>query len=626
VKITGPHKVLDTIITVLAVALSTYHLIATQMIIQTPVRHRDTFLLTALLLVFLSALKTTPRKWRPLIYFFILLSVVPTVYVYVFHDRLVWKMIPLNQLEIALGIMLVVAVFEASRRSFGMALPSVILIFVAYTFFGQYLPYPLWHIALSLRQMIESFSLSFQEGVLGNLMALMANFLFLFIVFGSILQATGTIEFFRGVGELFGRRSAAGPGMTAVVSSALVGTISGSGAANVAITGSFTIPLMKKVGYSPEQAAAIESTASTGGNLTPPVMGIVAFVMAEYSGIPYAKIILYAAIPALLYYFSVALYVQFNARKLKLKPRPTQVDKRMLAIRAPTFFIPITLLVFLLVQGYSLGFCIFWAIIALVVISMLRKETRGTPKIWLKAITDGAMMGAKLGVVIGLTSLVVSTMYITGLASKLSSVIQIFTGGELLLVLIMLGAIVLVLGSAVPPFASYLIAASMGVPVLLKMGIPLASAHFFVYYFAVVALITPPIGYCTIVAASLAESAYMRSAVEAVKAALVAWLLPFLAIFVPIVILQPMESQLAAPKLIAVIIAIVFLQGATVGYYIVRTNAGTRSLAAITAAALLGFIFTANYISLAIGLALGVFLTLWQLRARRSLASTETAG
>jgi TRAP transporter 4TM/12TM fusion protein len=531
-------------------------------------------------------------------------------------------MIPLSQLEIALGVMLVIAVFEASRRSFGLGVPIVTLVFVAYTFFGQYLPYPLWHVALPLRQIVEVYSFSFSEGVLGGLMALMANFLFLFIVFGAVLQATGTIDFFRGVGELFGRRFTAGPGMTAVVSSAMVGMVSGSGAANVAITGSFTIPLMKKTGYSPEQAAAIESTASTGGNLTPPVMGIVAFVMAEYSGIPYVKIIMYAAIPALLYYLSVGLYVQFNALKLKMKPVPTTVDTRMLAIRAPSFFIPLILLVVLLVQGFSLGFCIFYTIVSLVVIAMIRKETRGTPAGWLKALTDGAMLGARLGAVMGLTSLVLSTMYITGLAFKLSGLIQMATGGSLLPALLLMGFIVLLLGCAVPPFASYLVAAAMGVAVLKEMGVPHISAHFFVYYFAVVALITPPIGHCTIVAASLAGSAYMKSAVEAVKAAFVAWLLPFLAIFVPIVILQPMDPQLGAFKLIAVLVAIVCLQVFIVGHFIRKTTAMTRSLAGIASAALLGFIFTSNYTLLAIGLALGILLTLWQLRERQSHAST----
>jgi TRAP-type uncharacterized transport system fused permease subunit len=295
----------------------------------------------------------------------------------------------------------------------------------------------------------------------------------------------------------------------------------------------------------------------------------------------------------------------------------------MLAIRAPSFFIPLAVLVALLVQGFSLGFCIFYTIVSLVVIAMLRKETRGTPGSWLKAITDGAMMGARLGAVMGLTSLVVGTMYITGLAFKLSGIIQMATGGALPLVLITLGVIVLLLGCAVPPFASYLVAAAMGVAVLKQMGVPHISAHFFVYYFAVVALITPPIGHCTIVAASVAGSAYMRSAVEAVKAAFVAWLLPFLAIFVPIVILQPVEPQLEALKLVAVLAAIVCLQVSIVGHYIVKTTVITRSMAVIASAALLGFIFADYYILLAVGLILAVLLTLWQLRERRSVTSVN---
>ena len=352
-------KTLDIAIVVIALAMSLYHFASAFHLWQTPIEHQDTHLFLAFLLVYLGQIRTSKKRWWPLLLGLLLMGLVSTGYIWWYHDILQETYTVPTTIEIIIGILLVVAAWEGNRRTFGWALPIVALVFVAYTFLGQHLPYPFWHFPLTLPTIVNQWVINFNKGIFGPILAISANFLFVFILFGALLQASGASRFFIEVGKWAGRRFAGGAGLTAVVSSALVGMSSGSGMANVAITGPFTIPLMRKVGYSAEQAGAIEATASTGGNIMPPVMGVVAFVMAEFTGVPYVKIIAYAAIPAILYYVCVALYVQFNARKLKIAPMEEPIDFHAMRVGAPLFFVPLTVLVYLLVQGRSLGFSIF---------------------------------------------------------------------------------------------------------------------------------------------------------------------------------------------------------------------------------------------------------------------------
>lgn len=613
-------KTLDIAIVVIALAMSLYHFASAFHLWQTSIEHQDTHLFLAFLLVYLTQMKSSKKRWWPLLLGFLLMGLVSTGYIWWYHDILQETYTIPTTIEIIIGIMLVVAAWEGNRRSFGWALPIVALVFVAYTFLGHYLPYPFWHFPLTLPTIVNQWVMNLNKGIFGPILALSANFLFVFILFGAILQATGASRFFIEVGKWAGRRFAGGAGLTAVVSSALVGMSSGSGMANVAITGPFTIPLMKKVGYSAEQAGAIEATASTGGNIMPPVMGVVAFVMAEFTGVPYIKIIAYAAIPAILYYICVGLYVQFNACKLKIAPMKEPIDFHAMRLGAPLFFVPLTVLVYLLVQGRSLGFSIFFTMSTLIILSLLRKETRGTWKTWVNSLTEGAILGSRLALSLAVVGLIMANINVTGIALKFPAIMETLAGGNLILGLLITGAIIIVLGSSLPPFASYLIVAILIVPVLIKMGVAFLSAHFFVYYFAVFALITPPVGAACIVAAPLSGANYLKLSVEALKAAVVAWILPFLAIFVPLVILQPVEPLLEAIKLITTVILIIILQVFIVGYFLVKTNYKTRTLAGISAIALFGFIVATNYTLLIVGLSLGALLTLWQLRERRSSA------
>ena len=610
-------KTLDISIVVIALVMCLYHFASAFHLWQTPIEHQDTHLIFAFLLVYLTQIKKSKKRWWPLLLGFLLMGLISTGYIWWYHDILQETYTVPTTIEVIIGILLVVSAWEGNRRSFGWALPIVALVFVLYTFLGQYLPYPFWHFPLTLTTIVNQWVVNLNKGVFGPILAISANFLFVFILFGALLQATGASRFFIEVGKWAGKHFTGGPGLTAVVSSALVGMSSGSGMANVAITGPFTIPLMRKVGYTAEQAGAIEATASTGGNIMPPVMGVVAFVMAEITGVPYIKIIAYAAIPAILYYFCVALYVQFNARKLNIKPIEESVDLHAIRLGAPLFFIPLAVLIYLLAQGRSLGFSIFFTMSTLIILSLLRKETRGTWKIWVDALTQGAILGARLALSMAVVGLIMACINVTGLALKFPTVMGSLSGGMLVPGLLITGFIIIILGCGLPPFASYLIVAILIVPVLIKMGVAFMSAHFFVYYFAVFALITPPVGASCIVAAPISGANYLKLSVEAVKAAVVAWLLPFLAIYVPLVILQPQEPLTEAIKLVVAIALIIILQVFIVGFFVVQTNFKTRTLAAMSAIALFVFIVTTNYILLAAGLIFAAILTLWQLKERR---------
>ena len=549
----------------------------------------------------------------------IVASLFATGYIWFFYWEMAIFRGALSTFEVVVGCILVIVAWEASRQAFGLVVPTVTLVFLGYVFLGQFLPYPLWHYPISLSAAISQFNMGFEGGMFGKCLGMSANYMFLFILLGALLQVSGASKFFLELGKVAGRKLAGGPGLTAVVSSALVGTTTGSGAANVAITGSFTIPMMKEAGYKPEQAAAIEAAASTGGNIMPPVMGIVAFVLAEFTETPYVKIIAMAAIPAIFYFLCVGLYVQLTALKLKVSPTAVPVNYRSMLVGGPVFIIPLLVLVWLLVAGHSLQYCVFYTLVTAIVLGLMRKETRSSFREWLHVLTRGALLGAKIGVVTAIVGVLLGSIGLTGLGIKLPSLVGAFTGGWLWGALLLTGAVVIILGSGLPPFASYLLTAILCVPVLINLGVPFMQAHFFIYYFAVFALITPPIGLSSIIAAPMAGANYMRTCVEAVKGAMVAWLLPFVAVFAPIVILQPEQLGIGIPKIASCLAAVLFLQVAVVGYYFGLLGVRTRLISAMAVVLFLAFIISENYLLGAGGLALGILLTLWQLRKRRQL-------
>lgn len=626
-EVTLRNKVLNIIIAVIAISMVIFQVISSRTMLTSPMQTTIAHGGLAVVLIFLNSLKSGSRKLWPLYLIMLALSIVSIGYMLWNYHGLIASKGWLTQTEMIIGVILVIVFVEATRQSFGKVVPIIAAFFALYVFAGQYLPYPFWHIKLPFNQVVAASGVNLVEGLFGGTaLMLSANFIFLFVLFGMLLQTTGAVRFFIEIAKIPGRWLAGGPAMTAVVASALVGTSTGSGMANVAITGPFTIPLMKKVGYTAAQAGGIEAAASTGGSIMPPVMGIVAFVMAEVTGTPYIRLIAMAIIPAILYYLCIALFVHLQAGKLRVTRLKEKVDRKWLILGAPLFAIPIGVLLWLLVAGYSLRFTVFFMIASIVIVSLLRKETRGNLSHWIKNLTEGAILGAKIAVVLGVIGILMAFIDLTGLAMRFPLIVEQLSGGVLPLALLLVAIVTIILGAGVPPFAAYLLVAMLTAPVLIGMGVPFMQAHFFIYYYAVFALITPPVGLASLVAAPICGASYLKTSFEAVRAGVVAWFLPIMVIGAPVIILMPATGPIMwIPKLIACFAMLLFLQVALVGYYIKDANPLERAISGIGAAALIAFILNSNYILLAVGLAIGVFLTLGQLRAKRLLAISSSA-
>jgi TRAP transporter 4TM/12TM fusion protein len=382
---------------------------------------------------------------------------------------------------------------------------------------------------------------------------------------------------------------------------------------------------MKDSGYKPDVAAGIEAAASTGAGIMPPIMAMAAFALAAFVGIPYFKVMTMAIIPAILYFLCLGLFVQLFALKHNFKPLPAKLDTKVVIKTLPQFLIPVTVLLVLLMMGHSLAYTAFYTLVTLVIVSLLRKETRGSWRTWLEGATEGAILGGGLGVSCALIGIIISSVGITGLGIRLAGLIDILSGGSIWIALVLTALIVIILGCGLPPVASYLIVAMLGAPILIDMGIPLLPAHFFVFFFAVFAFITPPVGMSCVVAASVAGASYMKTAVQAMRVGIVGWFLPFLVILAPLVLMLPADLPLEIVKLIACLIIVLFLQVLLVGYYLTPLNFKERLMSAITAAALVGFVVVGNYFLLALGLIVGAYLSFNQWRKKRQLATTNSA-
>ena len=325
------------------------------------------------------------------------LSIASTAYVHIFLEHLEESVGMPENIDMVFGIIIIILVIESTRQAWGLTLPIVGSVFILYFFFGHLIPGALHH-----RQFDFSYVISYLctglTGVYGTFMSISANQIFLFVVFGALLGGIKVNDCLNEIGKFAARFSQAGPAYTAVISSSLVGMVSGAAVSNVAITGAFTIPYMKKVGYKPEMAGAIEAAASTGGQLMPPVMGAAAFLMAFFVGIPYVSIMVAAIVPAILFYFGVFACVHFLAVSQNIKSKPEKPDTKVIIRRAPLFFIPLIVIITMLLLRFSPMLSAFWAIITAVSLSYIDSQTRMSPKQLLQHIVKGALIGAKIGV------------------------------------------------------------------------------------------------------------------------------------------------------------------------------------------------------------------------------------
>lgn len=459
------------------------------------------------------------------------LMIISMLYIYINNKEILRRLPQIDEVtnvQLVFGIITLLLILELTRRTLGWALPVIAILFIIYAFTGQYFSGVLYYKGVTLPRFIEQMYLTF-TGIFGEPITISATYVFLFVLFGSFLDASGAGTFFMEFSKSLVGKYRGGPGLMAVVSSALMGTISGSAIANVATTGVFTIPLMKKTGYEKNFAGAVEAVASTGGQILPPVMGAGAFIMAEYVGIPYKDVIMAALIPAVLYFFTVFIQVYFEARRLDLPgTQENEIRKTGSVIRESGYLaLPLLAIIIMLVSGYSAMRAGFWGVLLIIAVSAFKKETRmGIKKIY-KAMEGAAMSIISVASACCCAGIIICVIRITGLGLKFSSAIMSLSGGNLALALVLTMLSSLILGMGLPTTASYIIQATLTAPALINMGLLPIQAHLFVFYFACIAVITPPVALAAYTAAPICGGNAVTVGIKAFQLGLAAFIVPF---------------------------------------------------------------------------------------------------
>ncbi|MDK2856775.1 MAG: hypothetical protein PWQ41_1751 [Bacillota bacterium] len=570
------------VIAAIAIAFSVFQLYTAIFGVLDAHLQRSIHLSFAMALVFLlyPSRKSWPRT--KLHWFDVLLAVVAAatpLYIVAFYQDLVLRAGRVTPTDLVIGSLGVFLVLEAARRVVGWPIVIVAGAFLAYAFLGPMMPGVLAHKGLTLGQLVGHLYFT-TEGVFGIPLGVSSTFIFLFILFGAYLEKTGMGRFFIDLANAVAGWASGGPAKVAVLSSGLMGTISGSSVANVAGTGSFTIPMMKSLGYRPEFAGAVEAAASTGGQLMPPIMGAAAFLMAEFIGIPYIQVVKAAVIPAVLYFTGIWIGVHLEAQKLGLKGIPREQLPRIgrLLLERGHLAIPLIAIIYLLVSGRTPMKAALWAILLAILASLLRRSTR----ISLRDVIDGLEQGARsaLGVVIACATagVIIGVVTKTGLGLKLATALVDLAHGALLPTLFFTMISSLILGMGVPTTANYVITSTIAAPALIRIGVPVIAAHMFVFYFGIIADVTPPVALAAYTASGIAKSNPMQTGVNASKLAIAAFLIPYIFVTSPTLLLVNATLPLVVRMIATSLIGMVGVGAAVNGFLVTAANLVERLL------------------------------------------------
>ncbi len=441
---------------------------------------------------------------------------------------------PLSALDMTVGGVATVLVLEATRRTIGAALPLVALFFIGYALVGPWLPGSLHHRGLTLEILLDQTYFT-TEGIFGIPLGVAGSYVILFVIFGAFLEKSGAGQLFMNFANAIAGGQRGGPGKVAVVSSSLFGTISGSAVANVMVDGWLTIPMMKRTGFKPEAAAAIEAVASTGGQIMPPIMGAAAFVMAEFMGVSYAAIMLAALIPALFYYGALFASIHFNAIRSGLKgiPREELPILGHIMWRQGHLFLPLVIIFVLLVQGFTATYAAIMATGTVLVLSWLRKETRVTPTRAIAALRDGAEQTVPVAMATAAAGIVIGIILQMGVAIRFTSFLVDVAGGNLIIALVITMVAGVILGMGMPTTPAYIMQAALLIPALIKMGVVPMAAHMFAFYFSCLSAVTPPVALAVYAAASISRCSLWGAGWQAVKFAAAGFIVPYFFVFSP---------------------------------------------------------------------------------------------
>ena len=519
------------IVSAVAVAMSLYHMYVAAFGPPDAVIFRGTHLLFALTLVFLLY-PTRPGRpaWRTLDFALLALGFGFVLHVFLNYDYFQNRIIYIDDLTMQDRIFAVVAVaivMEATRRVIGLALPLTALVFLAYAV-------GFTHVKLDV--LLEQLYLS-TEGIFGSTLGVSASYVMLFVLFGAFMERSGTGQLFMDFAMSITGHTAGGPGKVSVVSSSLFGTVSGSAVANVMVDGPITIPLMKRTGFRPPFAAAVEAVASTGGQIMPPVMGAAAFVMAEFLAVPYLQVALWATIPAVLYYIAVFFAVHFEAKRYGLAGVPRSQLPRFTHVmwERGHLFIPILIVLVGLILGYSAPLCALYGALACIPVALLRATTRKgiTWRNVYDALIDGARNTLGVAMACACAGIVIGVVTITGLGIVFTQVVLVLARDSLVLALVLTAVAGIILGMGMPTTPAYIVMVALLVPAIIKLGAIPPAAHMFAFYFAILSAITPPVALAVYAAAGLAKTDLWRSGFESVRLAAPAFIVPFMFVYEP---------------------------------------------------------------------------------------------
>ena len=574
------------------IVVSLYHFITS--LIGTPVvlEHRSLHVSMMLALCFIMypfSKKSSYKKVSWFDWLLVALSIGVVSYVWIDYLGVVERAGMPDTWDLVAASVLVFLVLEAARRSAGWALPILSLVFIAYGMFGRGIPGIFGHRGYTWLQLSNHFFAN-TEGIYGTSVSVAASYIFLFILFGAVMGKSGMGAFFNDLAMALAGHTKGGPAKVAVLSSGLLGSINGSAVANVVTTGAFTIPLMKKTGYSKDFAGAVEASSSVGGQLLPPVMGAAAFIMAEILSIPYSTIIVHAAIPALLYYLGIIVQVQLRAGKTNLLGLPRDrlpLVKNVIKDKGH-LLIPIFLLLYLLLfSGTTVVFSAVITIVATIIVAAFKKSTRMSFKDICDAFAEGATQTVAVAIACACVGIIIGVTSKTGFGLTMANTIITLGGKSLMITLVFTMITCMILGMGVPSIPAYIITATVAAPALAKLGIPAISAHLFAFYYAMFANLTPPVALAAFAAAGISGGDPMRTGFAAVKLAIAGFIVPFMFVYSPQLMLIDTSFLEGVRVTVGACIGVFMIGVAVEGYLFTNVNILSRLLAAAGALALI---------------------------------------
>ncbi|MGB4029025.1 MAG: TRAP transporter permease [bacterium] len=578
-RLTGP---VGKFVFVVAVVWSLAQLYTAAFGVFPPTLQRAPHVGVALLLIFLlypmrRGTRSNTIPWYD--YIMAALSAVVAIYHVIYYRDLIMRAGAFTRMDMIISIIAILLVLEATRRLAGPVVVVLATFFLLYGYFGPYFPGFLSHRGFSILR-ITTHSWISAEGILGVPIKVSSTFIFLFMIFAAFLKSTGIGDWLTELAVGLTGYATGGPAKAAVIASAAQGTVSGSSVANTVGTGSVTIPLMKSIGYRPEFAGAVEAAASTGGQLMPPIMGAAAFIMTEFTNIPYYQIALAAAIPAVLYFTGIFITVHFEAKRTGLEGLPRHQLPNWRKLLKEKWFLatPIVGIVYFLVAGYTPMKAAFYGILLCILASMVLKETRMSLWDIIKTLETGARSALPVVAACASAGIIVGIVTLTGLGVKLAGGIVKLAGGNIYLTMVFTMLTSLVLGMGVPTTANYIIQATVSAPALISLGVPPIAAHLFVFYFGIVADITPPVALAAFAGSGIAGSNPLRTGFEAFKLGFAAYLVPYIFVLSPVLVLVDVTPLGIIRALLTAIIGMLGIGGASTGFFVTHGKAWERLL------------------------------------------------